>query len=186
LWFNVLAPKKLPAFFKASLTPKFFLVAGMVEVKVEPIHVVCECRLKTGKSEMTVWPWQASELKRKGLPEGTAVEDVPKLADYKIIRGSLSLALTVDEAQNLKKQLDKILTVQERRKTRKAKGKPETLDRILEALPEGEDEAVTLTALAEKLGVSEKTVRTYVKSLEAEGKISSITVEGEKRFYRKG
>ena len=157
----------------------------MVEVKIEPIYVVCECKLKTGKSEMVVLPWQASELKRKGLPEGMAVEDVPKLAGYKIIRGSLSLALTVDETQALKKQLDRILTVQEKRKTRKAKGKPETLDRILEALPESEDEAVTLPALAEKLGVSEKTVRTYVKSLEAEGKIGFIIVEGEKRFFRK-
>ena len=134
----------------------------MVEVKIEPIYVVCECKLKTGKSEMVVLPWQANQLKRKGLPEGMTVEDIPKLAGYKIIRGNLSLALTVDEAQALKRQLDRILTVQERRKTRKAKGKPETLDRILEALPESEDEAVTLPALAEKLGVSEKTVRTYV------------------------
>ena len=157
----------------------------MVEVKVETIHVVCECKLKTGKSEMVVLPWQANELKRKGLPEGMTVEDIPKLAGYKIIRGNLSLALTVDEAQALKRQLDRILTVQERRKTRKAKGKPETLDRILEALPEGEDEAVRLPTLAEKLGVSEKTVRTYIKSLEAEGKIGFITVEGEKRFFRK-
>ena len=158
----------------------------MVEVKVEPIYVVCECKLKTGKSEMVVLPWQANELKRRGLPEGMAVEDVPKLAGYRIIRGSLSLALTVDEAQTLKKQLDRILKTPEKKAVRRGKGKPETLDRILEALPESGDEAVTLPALAEKLGVSEKTVRTYVKSLEAEGKISSVTVEGEKRFFRKG